>query len=122
MLRQFQKKLRASSTIPEKLLWSFIRNRRLDGYKFRRQQRLCGFIVDFVCYEKKLIIELDGEHHAEQEEKDAARTDKLAQYGFRILRFWNRDVLHDVGIVLEAICYALKNTPCMLVPIAKSYL
>jgi very-short-patch-repair endonuclease len=109
MLKHFQKKLRAKSTCPEKILWEFLRDRRLYGYKFRRQQILREFIVDFVCYEYKLIIELDGMHHDEQKEKDAARTRVLEQDGFTVIRFWNHDVHGDVSIVLGAIFGALRK-------------
>ena len=109
MLKQFQKKLRSEKTNPEYLLWSFLRNRRLAGYKFRRQQILNGFIVDFVCLEKMLVVEVDGEHHADQIAQDEARTKKLHQYGFQVLRYWNKDILNDVSLVLNSILDALEK-------------
>ncbi len=75
--------------------------------KFRRQHVLQGYIVDFVCLEKKLIIELDGGQHAEQETYDAALTQALENDGFKVMRFWNNNVLENIGAVLEVIYGAL---------------
>lgn len=111
MLKQFQKKLRTQSTKPEYILWQYLRDRKLDGCKFRRQQVIHKFIVDFVCYEKKLIIELDGLYHQYQLERDLCRTSILEQEGFCILRFWNEDVLRNINGVLGVIRDVLKKAP-----------
>lgn len=110
MLKRFKKSLRASQTDAESVLWYHLRNRNFQDYKFRRQHILRGYIVDFVCLEKKLIIELDGGQHAERNEYDSARTLKLKTDGFQVLRFWNDEVFNNIDGVLEIICTVL-DTP-----------
>ena len=95
--------LRKNPTEAERALWQRIRLRQLDGHKFRRQQPLSCYIVDFVCLEKKLIVELDGGHHTEQVASDTERTVWLEQQGFRVLRFWDNDVLKNIEAVTETI-------------------
>jgi very-short-patch-repair endonuclease len=94
------RKLRRNQTDAEKRLWSAIRNSQ-TGYKFRRQFPIEPYIVDFFCFEQKLIIELDGGQHTE--EKDQERTYFLEQRDYRILRFWNHDVLGNIDGVLEMV-------------------
>lgn len=79
----------------------------MKGLKFRRQHVLKGYIVDFVCLEKKLIIELDGSQHADQKAYDATRTQALESDGFKVMRFWNHDVLENSSMVLGVIYAAL---------------
>ena len=110
MLKHFKKSLRKSQTDAENILWYHLRNRNFQNYKFRRQHVLCGYIVDFVCLEKKLIIELDGGQHANQIAYDSARTLKLEAHGFQILRFWNDEIFNNTNDVLEVI-YETLNTP-----------
>lgn len=99
-------------TDAEKWVWARLRNRELCGWKFRRQHPIGPFIVDFVCIEKKLIIELDGGQHAENLESDAKRSEYLREKGYQMLRFWNNDVLKEGEVVLEAILSSLKeNAP-----------
>jgi len=81
--------------------------RQLKGYKFRRQHAMAGFIVDFACLEKRLIVELDGGQHAVQADNDAARTCRLETQGYRVLRFWNNEVLENIEGVLMTILEAL---------------
>ena len=82
--------LRRDSTGAEKQLWSILQNRKLGGWKFRRQVVLESFVVDFCCIEARLIVELDGEQHADARKRyDDARTRELEARGFRVLRFWN---------------------------------
>lgn len=107
MLKTFQKQLRRNQTEAELRLWQQLRDRRFQHYKFRRQQILQGYIVDFVCLEKKLIIELDGGQHAEQIEYDMKRSSMLEKNGFRVLRFWDHDMLKNSQIVLNAIYHEL---------------
>mgnify|MGYP001562296369 FL=1 len=101
----FARTLRKQQTEAEKRLWWFLRNRQISNCKFRRQQAVGPFIVDFLCLEKRLIVELDGGQHAEQSEKeyDEARTEFLASEGYRTMRFWNHDVLTNTEGVLEVI-------------------
>src|SRR5262245_51242446 len=101
MLKHFKKCLRKSQTDAENILWYRMRNRNFQDHKFRRQHILCGYIVDFVCLEKKLVIELDGGQHVQREEYDSARTLKLEADGFQILRFWNNELLNNMDSVLE---------------------
>ncbi|MDP1723230.1 MAG: DUF559 domain-containing protein [Alphaproteobacteria bacterium] len=103
MLKRFQKALRTNQTDVEHQLWYHLRSRRFQGWKFRRQHILQGYIVDFICFERKLIIELDGGQHADQKIYDNHRTCLLAKDGFKVIRFWNNDVLNNLENVLETI-------------------
>ena len=93
------RQLRANQTDAETVFWNRIRNRQLDGYKFVRQQLIIGYICDFVCRERRLIIELDGGQHNESA-TDAIRDRRLTEEGYRVLRFWNNDVLGNIEGVL----------------------
>ncbi|HWE75069.1 MAG TPA: crossover junction endodeoxyribonuclease RuvC [Stellaceae bacterium] len=95
------RRLRRDATDAEKLLWSKLRNAQLEQAKFRRQEPILGFTADFVCHEKRLIVELDGGQHSWQTDKDERRTRMLEQAGFRVVRFWNNDVLGNLDGVLE---------------------
>ena len=105
------KQLRKNSTDAERFLWRELRSRQLGGCKFRRQQSLGRFIVDFVCLERRLVIELDGGQHAEpvQAGYDANRAQWLTQQGFQVLRFWDHEVLTQVDGVKETIAKALQE-------------
>ncbi len=107
MSTQKARALRKSPTEAERALWRHLRLHQMDGHKFRRQQPLGRYIVDFVCLENHLIVELDGGQHAEQVTADAARTAWLETQGFRMIRFWNQDVLQNMPVVREAIRQAL---------------
>ena len=84
-------------------MWRHLRGGQLNGYKFRRQEQVGTFIVDFVCFEKRLIVEADGGHHAAQRDKDEERTAWLKSRGFRVLRFWNNEILTNSEGVMERI-------------------
>ncbi len=101
------RQLRRQSTDAERKLWSTLRNRQLAGYKFRRQVPMGNYIVDFVCFEKKLVVEVDGGQHQEQAEYDHVRTQWLQSAGFRVMRFWNNQVLTETDGVLQAILTTL---------------
>ncbi|WP_373741362.1 DUF559 domain-containing protein [Neisseria sp.] len=90
-------------TLAEQRLWYHLRGKRLNGIKFRRQQTIGGYIVDFVSMECKIIIELDGGQHAEQAAYDNARTEFLNSQGYRVVRFWNNEVLQQTENVLAEI-------------------
>ena len=105
----FRRGLRGSSTKAEQLVWAMVRNRRLCGTKFRRQHAIGPYIVDFVCIESYLVIELDGEYHDFIVEADLERQEYLQQQGFEVLRFWNEDVMKDAEAIARAIQNALKN-------------
>jgi very-short-patch-repair endonuclease len=102
--------LRRAQTDPERLLWSKLRNRGLDGAKFRRQEPLQGFVVDFCCLEKRLVIELDGDPHGREPmaSRDARRTLALNQLGFRVIRFGNAQIWRELESVLDTIYEALQ--------------
>ncbi len=102
--------LRRNLTPAEEKLWQALRNRRLCGFKFRRQHPLKQFIADFYCHEKKLVIELDGEihQHLVNSEHDEGRTFELERFGLTVLRFNNNEVLQNLNEVLEKIRKALE--------------
>lgn len=102
-LRQNARNLKQNMTLAEQRLWYHLRSKRLNGIKFRRQQTIGRYIVDFVSMEHKVIIELDGGQHAEQMEYDHARTEFLTSQGYRVVRFWNNEVLQQTETVLEKI-------------------
>ena len=95
--------LRKSMTDAERVLWYNLRDRRLGGWKFRRQHAVGPFIVDFVCLEKKLVIEVDGGQHAEMIVQDDNRTEYLSKSGYKVVRFWNNQVLQETEAVLQVI-------------------
>jgi adenine-specific DNA-methyltransferase len=97
------RKLRKSSTDAELRLWLQLKNRNLGGCKFRRQHPIPPYIVDFACIDQNLIVELDGGQHVEQIALDASRTAFLESKGFRVIRFWNHDVLKQTDAVLQEI-------------------
>ncbi|MDW5536018.1 endonuclease domain-containing protein [Azospirillum sp. NL1] len=102
--------LRMNATDVEKIVWQKLRNAQL-GAKFRRQEPILGFVADFVAHDHRLIIELDGGQHAEQRAAhDERRARMLEQAGFRILRFWNTDVIDNLDGVLETIRARLEET------------
>lgn len=100
------KVLRLNTTSAEKKLWARLRDHRLSGLGFRRQHAIGPFIVDFVCREKKLVIELDGDSHANQPEYDARRTAWLEKRGYRVQRFTNDEVHRNIETVLQTILEA----------------
>ena len=101
------KQLRRNQTEAEAKLWSHLRNHQLKDIGFRRQHAIGPYIVDFCAPRKKLIIELDGGQHLEQEEYDRERTSFLASKGYQVLRFWNNEVMKDIDGVLRVIDLAL---------------
>ena len=106
--RLFARRLRRQATKPEDILWDLLRARRLDGLKFRRQVPLLAYTVDFLCFERKLVIELDGRQHGWERAYDAARTEEIERHGFTLLRFDNTLVIDDRDAVLAAIRQALR--------------
>ena len=104
-LKNLAKNLRKNMQEPEKILWSKLRSRRFQNYKFRRQVPIGKYIVDFVCYEKHLIIELDGRQHLTPENirEDDIRTKFLEERTFKVLRYYNTDILNNIDCVLQDI-------------------
>lgn len=105
--------LKKDMTTAEKILWNELRNRKLDGHKFRRQHPIATFIVDFYCHESKLIIEVDGKIHLTNENQayDKQRTEQLEIYGMRLIRFTNDQVLENTTSVLNEIRKHLTPNP-----------
>ncbi|PKL17186.1 MAG: DNA (cytosine-5-)-methyltransferase [Spirochaetae bacterium HGW-Spirochaetae-5] len=111
-LIDFAKQLRKDQTDVEIILWKHLRSKQIDGFKFRRQQPIGAYIVDFVCFEIKLIIELDGSQHIEEKEKDVARDNWLKSQGFTVLRFWNNDVIiNKAGVLTVIYNYCCEHPP-----------
>jgi very-short-patch-repair endonuclease len=104
------KRLRREMSDEERILWMLLRDRRFQGFKFRRQAPLGDYAVDFVCFERKLIVELDGSQHAHPEQRafDAERSAVLEAAGFRVLRIWTTDLFKEREGVMETILNALR--------------
>ena len=103
------RELRKNPTEAEQQLWSQLRYRQLAGFRFRRQRPIGNYIVDFVCLERRLVIELDGGQHLTSIDYDVVRTTVLNAYGFRVIRFWNNQVLAEIDGVKEVILRALNS-------------
>jgi very-short-patch-repair endonuclease len=102
------RRLRVNQTDAETVLWNRIRNRQIDGHKFVRQEPILGYICDFVCRERRLIVEVDGGQHNESA-IDAIRDRRLMDEGYRVLRFWNNEVLGNAEGVLTTILMELSK-------------
>jgi len=98
-------------TDAERKLWQRLRVKQLRGWKFRRQHPYGDYILDFVCLDARLIVEVDGGQHADQQNVDAKRDEYLKSSGFQVLRFWNNQVLEELDAVVEAIAASLPATP-----------
>lgn len=109
-LKTFARNMRREPTTAEQRIWKSIRHRQVAGAKFRRQVPIGAYIADFVCFERRIVVEIDGGQHAESE-KDQARDAWFGSQGFTVLRFWNSDVLSHLEGVLTAIETALSETP-----------
>ena len=105
------RELRNNSTDAEKRLWRYLRNRQLDGVRFNRQVPIGPYIRDFAARTARLIVELDGGQHSETVGYDQARTRFLQARGYRVIRFWNNDVLQNIEGVVTAILQALSDRP-----------
>ena len=116
--KRYARDLRQSQTDAEKKLWWRLRDRRLTEFKFRRQHPIGPFVADFCCTEAKLVIELDGCQHTVQRSSDAARTEFLEAQGYRVLRFWNNEILTNTDGVVQRVALALRvnhrPSPCPL--------
>ena len=108
-MTHFARKLRTNPTEAERRLWSRLRKRQLGGFKFRRQHAIGAYICDFACLDAKLIIELDGSQHFDNTPYDDRRDASLQAAGFRVIRFWNGDVVSRLDGVLETISHALHH-------------
>ncbi len=106
-LKTVARQMRTDPTESEKLLWEHLRARRLSGFRFRQQHSIGQFIVDFYCAEARLVIEVDGPIHEWRKEEDEIREEFIKYHGCRVLRFSDREVLHNVEEVLNEISKAL---------------
>jgi very-short-patch-repair endonuclease len=111
MSRDFAKQLRQNMTPEEWKLWQLVKAKRLAGAKFRRQVPIGPYVADFVCVSARLIVELDGSQHGDRIEADAERTRHLEARGYRVLRFWNNDVMANLDGVIRSIELALRQKP-----------
>ena len=105
------RELRHNLTNVERLLWKRLRLRNVDGHKFRRQHPIGPYFADFVCIERRLVVELDGGQHGENAVHDQERDAWLRSHGWRVLRFWNNEVIEQSDAVLGAILKALEDGP-----------
>jgi very-short-patch-repair endonuclease len=106
---RLQRTLRSRMTDAEQMMWKVLRNRQVEGLKFRRQHPFADYILDFVCLDKRLVIEVDGGQHEQAREYDERRTQILNGAGFRVLRFWNTEVLQEIEAVKEHIWTAIQE-------------
>ena len=102
------KRLRENQTEAERIFWNAVRQKRLDGYRFRRQYPVGPYFADFACVERKLLVEIDGGQHCENK-KDEIRTACLEKDGFTVLRFWNNDILENIDGVLQTLLTSLRG-------------
>jgi very-short-patch-repair endonuclease len=114
MSRDFAKQLRRNLTPFEWHFWHAVKNRQLAGSKFRRQVPVGPYVADFLCVTARLIIELDGSQHGDAADTDAVRTRYLEAQGYRVLRFWNNDVMTNLEGVLRIVELALAEAPLTL--------
>ena len=105
------RRLRRDQTDAERVLWFRLRDRRLNGLKFRRQVPIKSYVVDFCCESARLIIELDGGQHADRNDEDAKRTADLEACGYLVLRFWNNEVLRNIDGVVGTIVATVSQVP-----------
>ena len=103
LLKERSRHLRKNMTIAEKKLWAHLRNKKFNHVRFRRQAVLGNYIIDFISLDPKVIIEVDGSQHADQVIYDQARTEYLSRFGYKVLRYWNNEVLNNIEIVLHDI-------------------
>jgi very-short-patch-repair endonuclease len=111
MMQDRARYLRKNRTDAENRIWYYLRNRRLGGYKFVREHVIGNYIADFVCREKKLIIEVDGGQHMTAAAYDQQRTENLEAIGYQVVRVWNNEVYENIYSVMENILHLLENLP-----------
>ncbi|MDE2746128.1 MAG: DUF559 domain-containing protein [Chloroflexota bacterium] len=107
----FARELRRNATEAERHLWGHLRKRQLGGHRFRRQHPVGPYVADFACLQARLLVELDGSQHVDSRSYDTQRDTYLAEQGFRVLRFWDREVLLETEHVLDVILAALTEGP-----------
>ena len=110
-MKERARDLRRNMTDAENRMWYYLRNRRLSGYKFVREHVIGQYIADFVCREKKLVLEIDGGQHMDAVKYDAIRTKYLEDCGYRVLRIWNHEVFINIRGVMDCILHLLESVP-----------
>jgi len=105
----FARRLRRDQMDAEGLFWSQVRNRKLGGYKFKRQATIGPYIADFYCAEKKLVIELDGDQHADNVAYDVRRTDYFASQGITVIRYWNHEIFGETDFLFDALLHRIES-------------
>jgi very-short-patch-repair endonuclease len=110
ILKERARRLRREQTDTESKLWARLRSRQLIGFKFRRQFVIGPFITDFCCFKRRLVVELDGGQHAGKSTADEQRSAFLRSRGYRVLRFWDNEVMGDIDAVLQQILQALDDS------------
>ena len=108
------KKLRKGSTETENFLWRYLKAKRFEGYKFRRQEPIGKYIVDFVCFEKRIVIECDGGQHSFQIREDRSRDEWFRMQGYQVLRFWDNEVFQKTESILQVIWEACQKQLSLL--------
>jgi very-short-patch-repair endonuclease len=113
LFTQRARELRRNENAAERRMWSILRAKRMNGFKFRRQHALGRYIADFICLKARLVIEVDGDTHGTDEspDLDAKRAEEIEQMGYRVIRFWNHEVLTATDDVAAAIFNALHPDP-----------
>jgi very-short-patch-repair endonuclease len=106
---KLQRRLRTNMTDAEQCLWRCLKRKQMGEFKFRRQHPFGSYVIDFVCLEAMVAVEVDGGQHSENTREEALRTKSLTDAGFEVLRFWNNDVLRDIDAVKESIWLALQQ-------------
>jgi very-short-patch-repair endonuclease len=106
---ELARKLHKEPTPAERKLWAYLRNNKLNGVNFRRQHAIGNFVPDFCAIKDKLVIELDGSQHLDQEEYDIERTKYLESQGYKVIRFWNNEAMNNIESVILAINDALEE-------------
>jgi len=103
LLKEHSRSLRKNMTIAEKKLWTHLRSKRFNNIRFRRQATLGNYIIDFISFDPKIIIEVDGSQHNDKIIYDLSRTEYLSSFGYKVLRYWNNEVLNNIETVLNDI-------------------
>ncbi len=118
--RERAREMRREATVAERKLWSHMRRKSIGGVRFRRQYPLFGFIADFYCAEARIVVELDGDSHAEREDYDRWRSRELNRRGYRVVRFLNQEVIENIEGVIEKIWEELKAPPPQSSPVSNN--
>lgn len=112
VLVEIARRNRKNQTEAEKKMWRMLRNKNLKNYKFLRQKPLDNFIADFYCAKLMLVIEIDGDSHSRQKEYDILRSERLEEYGIRVIRYHNNDIIKNISKVYQDLLKRIKSRVC----------